>query len=71
MNTGRILGASSDSAKGWLVTGGRTDSGQVLSSTEVFANGTWTAGPELPKSLCKHCQVQAGDVVIVTGDTQR
>ena len=68
MNTGRIEGSSSNSAQGWLVSGGRN--GSTLSSTEVFANGSWTVGSSLPRSLYGHCQVQIGETVLVTGNIQ-
>ena len=58
--------AASNSKDGLLVTGGAAD-GKVLTSTEIFHNGKWEWGPQLPMKLTRHCQVQYGDTVFIAG----
>ena len=36
--------------------------------TEVYSDGTWSLGPQLPKGRVNHCQVQAGTKTLVIGD---
>ena len=52
-----------------MVTGGLGEEGLFLNSSELFKEGSWIPGPELPFLLHNnnHCQVQAGGKVIITG----
>ena len=58
--------AASNYKEGLLVTGGAAD-GKVLTSTEIFHNGQWTWGHQLPIKLTRHCQVQYGGTVFIAG----
>ena len=35
---------------------------------EVYSDGKWSLGPQLPKGRVNHCQVQAGTKILVIGD---
>ena len=64
-----MAAASPDSVGGLLVTGGMSPppDSEYLSTTEVFQAGSWAPGPSLPYSVHHHCQVLAGDQVVVAG----
>ena len=70
MTTYRFRAGSSSSPRGWFITGGRgfnTSRLNRINSTELFAEGVWKLGPELPVPLFRHCQVQVDDTVFVIG----
>ena len=70
MTTYRFRAGSSSSPRGWFITGGRgfnTSRLNPINSTELFAEGVWKLGPELPVPLFRHCQVQVDDTVFVIG----
>ena len=69
MLEGRSSAGSSNSRKGWLVSGGISADGATLRTTEYYTKGKWTPGPELPRDsdLKIPCQVQIGSKVIITG----
>ena len=50
-----------------MVTGGMGEGGQFLNTAELFKEGSWIPGPELPFLLHNHCQVQAGGKVVIAG----
>lgn len=53
------------SKESWIVTGGKTTSGN---SSQIFSKGSWTDGPNLPESVQNHCQINLnGDVYIIGG----
>ena len=52
------------------MTGGADESNHYLTSTEVFKDGSWTPGPQLPNLFYKHCQVEIGGLVIIIGGGQ-
>ncbi len=68
-----MTGASSaviGGSKLW-VTGGEVAASDITDTTEVLdvdADGSWTAGPELPMALSEHCIVPLdNDKTVVTG----
>ena len=70
MIEGRSSAGSSNSTRGWLVSGGLGAAGAALVTTEYYNNDEWTNGPALPEDayLVAPCQVQIGQRVILTGD---
>jgi len=68
MKQQRSRAASSVTSNGeWLVTGGRNNGNNALTSTEVYKNGVWKNGPELPVKMIGHCQLTTESGVIVAG----
>ena len=63
----RYKAAASMTRQGMMVTGGY-DGDNWLSSTEIFNGRSWNLGPEMPVNMTWHCQVTAGDDVIVAGE---
>jgi hypothetical protein len=56
--TARYFAAAAMTARGWWVSGGFAG-GAALASTELLsAEGTWSAGPDLPVAMSGHCAVQ-------------
>ena len=55
------------SPAGIIITGGKDASGTRLSSTEVLTGEGWVAGPDMPVTVSKHCQVSVGSRVYVSG----
>ena len=51
-----------------LVTGGRNRENKGLKSTEIYNNGVWENGPELPVKMLGHCQLTTKSGVIVAGN---
>jgi len=67
MKTRRYWAAASVTGQGLIVSGGHSGSG-YLNSTEIFTDGQWTDGPDLPVTMADHCQVTSSkDGVIVAG----
>ena len=67
MKTQRYWAAASVVGQGLIVSGGHSGRG-YLSSTEIFTDGQWTDGPDLPVTMADHCQVTSSkDGVIVAG----
>ena len=71
MQQKRDRAASSHTDSGWLVTGGRDNIDDRLSTAEVFTDGSWTYSTTLPdkaRGLNSHCQITVGgDQVFVIG----
>ena len=69
MIEGRSSAGSSNSSKGWLVSGGLGANSATLQSTEYIKNGKWKNGPALPEGayVVAPCQLQIGHKVILTG----
>ena len=71
MTPGRVGAASSSYGDGdnWMVTGGTLKNGTMLNTSEIYdaATNKWREGPELPRDLQQHCQVQVSGEVIITG----
>ena len=62
------MAASSVTSNGeLLVTGGDHNHQQGLTSTEIYKNGVWENGPELPVKMLRHCQLTTKSGVIVAG----
>jgi len=68
MKQQRTRAASSVTSNGeWLVTGGKNNGNDALTSTEIYKNGVWENGPELPVRMVGHCQLTTKSGVIVAG----
>ena len=67
LTTGRAWAAGSMTREGWLVTGGMSADGTILSTTEVLTPEGWIRGPPMPVAVYDHCQVTVGDRVYVAG----
>jgi len=68
MKQQRTRAASSVTSNGeWLVTGGKNLESDALASTEIYKNGVWENGPELPVRMLGHCQLTTKSGVIVAG----
>ncbi len=52
-----FAGSSMVDSATWLISGGQNRFGIVQSSTEVWHDGMFQQGPELPYPLYQHCQV--------------
>ena len=62
-----LHGATNIGKKIW-VTGGLTNDGQRLTSTEIIhPDGKVTSGPDLPKARSSHCQVTFEDTTLIIG----
>ena len=69
MKENRAKAAASVTFNGELfVTGGQNMDYSALNSTEIFKNGAWEYGPQLPVSMASHCQLTTKSGVIVSGD---
>ena len=56
----------------FFVTGGLgLDKVHNLASTEMFLNGQWTCGPQLPLVLSMHCQIEFRNTTIVVGKRRK
>jgi len=68
MKQKRARAASSVTSNGeFLVTGGETTGQLALNTTEIYKNGVWEKGPELPVKMLGHCQLTTKSGVIVAG----
>jgi len=68
MKENRARAAASVTDNGELiVTGGQNMDYSALNSTEIFKNGVWEYGPQLPVSMASHCQLTTNSGVIVSG----
>jgi len=68
MKENRARAAASVTNNGALiVTGGQNMDYSALNSTEIFKNGAWEYGPQLPMSMASHCQLTTKSGVIVSG----
>jgi len=68
MKQKRARAASSVTSDGeFLVTGGETTGQLALNTTEIYKNGVWEKGPELPVKMLGHCQLTTKSGVIVAG----
>jgi len=68
MKRKRFYAAASTTKDGeFIVTGGWNETGGDHTSTEIFKNGTWQEGPELPFPMSQHCQVTTEAGVVVAG----
>merc|ERR1711892_1186463 len=54
----RYWAGSSLFGTSYLVTGGRTQAGTVLPTTQILSEDQWRDGPELPQPVYGHCQVE-------------
>ena len=69
MKENRARAAASVTNNGeFIVTGGQNIDYNALNSTEIFKNGVWKYGPQLPVSMASHCQLTTKCGVIVSGD---
>jgi len=60
-------GAAASSGVGGLMVSGGYGADGYLASTEIFKDGSWSAGPSLPAGVEGHCQVQIADDVFILG----
>ena len=72
MKEKRRMAAVSEYNGGLLVSGGfkgpgGSSSEDILASTEIFNNGQWTFGPQLPFKLSRHCQVGYAGTAFIAG----
>ena len=61
-------GAAASSGVGGLMVSGGYGADGYLASTEIFKDGSWSAGPSLPAGVEGHWQVQVADDVIIMGE---
>ena len=66
----RMGAAASMTHDGWMVTGGYDQEFKEVKPTEIFSDGSWSDGVELPWALEGHCQVTSKAGVIVAGVNQ-
>ena len=52
-----------------MVTGGKDEYYDWLSSTEIFTGGKWKEGPRMPVKMFGHCQVTSKKGVVVAGES--
>ena len=68
MKHARGSAAASMTDNGWMVTGGMDKNHyDQLKSTEIFSDGSWRQGVELPWAFSGHCQITSKYGVIVVG----
>ena len=68
MKHARGSAAASMTDDGWMVTGGMDkNSYDQLKPTEIFSDGSWRQGVELPWAFSGHCQITSKYGVIVAG----
>ena len=68
MKTKRSGAAASMTEDGMMMVTGGQDGNTQLSSTEIFTDGKWEEGQELPVKMWNHCQVTSKAGVIVAGE---
>merc|ERR1711892_661195 len=65
----RAVAASSPFGTSYLVTGGLTQGYTVLRTTQIYSEDQWRDGPELPRAVYAHCQVEMdGAAYSIGGD---
>ena len=66
MLDGRVDGAAGWVGSEWMVTGGSNgEVGGWLASTELFKDGEWSAGTDLPVAVQGHCMVQLNNTHVL------
>ena len=51
----------------WWITGGVGSDGIALGETEIYENGIFRFGPDLPKALKEHCMVNLNRTHVFVG----